>query len=51
MIQVQTKEGGWFYVKSRHGVFTYSIYSTDALGPENLENLKKLYPLLNFRIV
>ena len=50
-IQVQTPEGGWFYVKERKEGLTYSIYPTDALNEDHLERLIALHPELKFKVV
>jgi hypothetical protein len=50
-MQVQTPEGGWFYVKQRPEGLTYSIYSTDALNETHFERLVKEYPNLKFRVI
>lgn len=50
-LQIQTPEGGWFYVKERKEGFTYSIYPTDALDESHLERLIKLYPESKFKVI
>lgn len=50
-IQIQTPQGGWFYVKNSDGGLVWSIYDTNALeGEENLIKCREAYPLLNFRM-
>lgn len=51
LLQVQTQEGGWFYVKDRPEGFTYSIYSTNAIEASRFEEIQQQYPHLNFRVV
>lgn len=50
-LQIQTPEGGWFYVKERKEGFTYSIYPKDALDQTHLERLSKLYPQSKFKVI
>ena len=50
-VQIQTPEGGWFYVYQRPEGLTYGIYPTDALNETHFERLVKAYPDSQFRVV
>lgn len=50
-IQIQTPQGGWFYVKNSQGGLVWGIYDIDTLeGEENLAKCREAYPTLNFRL-